>query len=314
MSKDTPNANIGDSMDQKSNILFAKKHIVENIYSSVKIEGLALTFPETAQIIENKDIKNYYNDEVDFVNDLKHTWQYIFTNINNTVDIQLLKNINRLAGKFTVINAGKIRYIWDEPIFVRGEHGEVVYTPPVPPKESVIDKELKDRYSIEDKTDAALELYLYIAKAQLFNDGNKRTASLICNMVLIQNGCGIFIVPNDLDLEFKRKLVSYYVNDDAESFKAFLKENCVFLPKEYSIGQKIQLLREKDNMSRAEFSDQFGITEDMLVMIEKDKVRPSQDIINKIAEHYEIDQSRLVESPDSPDSTVFSLESSTGRK
>lgn len=281
-------------MDKKTNILLAKKHIVENIYSSVRIEGLALTFPETAQIIENGGLREHNYDDVDFVNDLKHAWQYIFTNIDEPVSIDLVKKINSIAGKYTVINSGLIRCAWDEPIYVRGENGEAVYTPPVPPKESVIDKELKSRYDISDKTDAAFELYLYLSKSQLFNDGNKRTASLICNMVLIQNGCGLFIVPTDLDLEFKRNLVSYYVDDDANRFKAFLKENCLLVPKEYTFGEKLQLLREEDDLSRAELSNKLDISEDALLMIEKDKVFPSQDIIDKVSDYFEIDQSRLV--------------------
>ena len=71
-------------MDKVKNILLAKKYIVESIYSSVKIEGLALTFPETASIMENEGItkKDYTYDDVNFVNDLKHAWQFLFNSID----------------------------------------------------------------------------------------------------------------------------------------------------------------------------------------------------------------------------------------
>lgn len=280
-------------MNRNDNMLLAKKYIVESIYSSVKVEGLALTFPETEQILENKEINKYYNDDVDFVNDLKHAWQYVFNNIALPIDLNVVKTINRIAGKYTVINAGIIRTPWDDAIGVRGENGDIVYRPPIPQKESVINSEIIERYSLDDKTDSALELYMYLTKSQLFNDGNKRTANLICNMVLIQHGKGLFIVPPEMDYDFKKRLLNYYVDDDSEQFKSYLKSNCIFKPTEYTFGQKIQMLRERDNISRSELAKVIGTTEKNILLIEKDKVNISDDMLAALSSFFEVEEKLL---------------------
>ena len=284
-------------MDKIKNILLAKKYIVESIYSSVKIEGLALTFPETASIMENEGItkKDYTYDDVNFVNDLKHAWQFLFNSIDEPISFSLIKELHLNAGLHTVVNAGSVRRLWDEPIRVKGEHGETVYIPPFPPKESIIENDIQFRCNISDKVDCALELYMYLAKSQLFNDGNKRIAGLVCNMVLIQNGKGLFIVPVESDLDFKRRLVKYYVDDDKDSFKQYLRETCLFQPKEFTIGQKIQMLRENENLDRTELSAKLNITENELLQIEKDKVIPSEKLLNQIADYFEIDKESLIE-------------------
>ena len=170
-----------------------------------------------------------------------------------------------------------------------------MYIPPFPPKESIIENDIQFRCNISDKVDCALELYMYLAKSQLFNDGNKRIAGLVCNMVLIQNGKGLFIVPVESDLDFKRRLVKYYVDDDKDSFKQYLRETCLFQPKKFTIGQKIQMLRENENLDRTELSAKLDITENELLQIEKDKVIPSEKLLNQIADYFEIDVESLNE-------------------
>ncbi len=277
-------------MDIEKNILLAKKHIVENIYSSVRVEGLAITFPETEQILEDRSVKGRSHDELYFVNDLKHAWQYLLENVSEEIGIETVRKMNRLAGRFTVDNAGSIRSVWSEPIAVYGMKGELVYTPPVPKPAAVLDGEIRELCALPDKTDAALELYMYIAKSQLFNDGNKRTASLICNMALIQNGEGLFIIPPEKSLEFKTRLIDFYTSGKGHEFKEWLRGNCILKPKEYTLGQKIQMLRERLNLSRAEFAAMLNVSEETVLDIEKDRAEPPDEAVEVMADYFGIDK------------------------
>ena len=281
-------------MDVTQNILYAKKHIVENIYSSVKVEGLAMTFPETSVIIENGKLNGKSFDDVSFVNDLKHAWDYLLSHIEETITLETVKNMNRLSGKFTVINAGSIRSIADEPIGVIGDNGEVVWQPELPPKRETIDKNIREIYTLPDKKDAAVNLYLYLARGQFFNDGNKRTAALICNMVLIQNGEGIFLIPPDKSLEFKKLLVNFYINDDDAELKQFINANCIKRPAEYTLGQKLQLIREKNNISREEMAEILNISPQEQYEYEKDIVIPEKEITKKFADYFDMDADTLM--------------------
>ena len=280
-------------MDSAQNILMAKEHIVETIYSSVKIEGLGMTFPETSVILENGKLEGKTFDEVSFVNDLKHAWNYLFDHIDDQIDLELVKAFNRISGKYTVNNAGSIRSIFDEPVGIRGSRDDIVWTPDIPPRSSVINDEIIKKYSIPDRVDAAVELYIYLAKGQFFNDGNKRVASLVCNMTLIQSGEGLFIVPVEENLTFKELLINYYITDDPLRIKSFIKDKCIVKPSLKTTGQKIQILRERAGISREEMAQIIGVSSERMYEMERDK-NISEDVIRALAEYFEIEKEELI--------------------
>lgn len=213
-------------MDKKTNILLAKKYMVESIYRSANVEGVCMTFPETQTICEGMSVAGHSIDEINTVNDLKNAWKWIFENIDQPINIHTLKKINRIARKYTVINAGSIRTIYDEPIRVPLKDGNNFY-PELPGDENKIDDEIK-KITSKKTLLSALELFCYVCKRQYFNDGNKRTATLITNMYMIQNGFGILSIPIDKILVFYNALTDYYASDNArESLIDFLKTSCI---------------------------------------------------------------------------------------
>ena len=214
----------GRILDKKKNILLAKKYMVESIYRSANIEGIGVTFPETQTICDGMSVSGHSIDEINAVNDLKNAWRYIFNNIEQQyISIELIQTLNRICGKFTVINAGVIRDRYDEPIRVTLKNGENYY-PPVPDKKAV-ETELN---SILSNKDTALELFCYICKKQLFNDGNKRTATLTTNFYMIQNGEGILSIPPEKKLNFYNYLTDFYKdNTKKDVLKSFLAEYCI---------------------------------------------------------------------------------------
>lgn len=61
----------------------------------------------------------------------------------------------------------------------------------------------------------------------MFWDGNKRTSSLIANKILIENGAGIFTVSENKIYDFNIELNNYYNQDNKDTFKEFLYDNCI---------------------------------------------------------------------------------------
>jgi len=220
---------IGKDMDKdidiEKTLLLAKKYMVESIYRSANIEGIGMTFPETQVICEGLSVSGHTIDEINAINDLKNAWRWIFNNIDSSIDVQSLKTINRIAGKFTVINAGSIRDRYDEPIRVPLMNGEDYY-PPIPDPELINEELIK--LTSDSSIDNALELFCYVCKCQAFNDGNKRTATLITNLYMVQNGIGIFSIPVNLKLDFYNHLTAYYaLESEKENLKDFLLNNCI---------------------------------------------------------------------------------------
>lgn len=213
-------------MNKERNILLAKKYMVESIYRSANIEGIDMTFPETQTICDGMSVAGHTLDEINAVNDLKNAWRWIFQNIDNEIDIEALCQLNRISGKYTVINAGSIRDMYDEPIRVPLYDGKNYY-PPLPPSKKELDKEIKQ--IIDNKTlNSALNLFCFICKKQIFNDGNKRTATLIANMYMIQNGFGILSIPVDKKLDFYNALTKFYDNDNNRKYLlSFLENYCL---------------------------------------------------------------------------------------
>lgn len=216
-------------MDKSRNVLLAKKYMVESIYRSANIEGIGVTFPETQTICDGMSIAGHSVDDINAVTDLKNAWKWLFNHIDDEINLESLCQLNRLAGKYTVINAGSVRDMYDEPIRVPLFDGKDYY-PELPPPKTEIDAKIK-QLATNNTIDGALDLFCYICKAQLFNDGNKRTATLFANMFMIQNGLGIFSIPVSKKLEFYDALTHYYDNENnKDNLKIFLSENCLTGP------------------------------------------------------------------------------------
>lgn len=187
------------TMERQRNILLAKKYMVESIYRSANIEGIGMTFPETQTICDGMSISGHTIDEINAINDLKNAWKWLFQNIDNNINIDCLCALNRNTGNYPLL--------------------------PKPKEE--INKDIENIIKNKD-FNAAFELFCYVCKGQFFNDGNKRTATLITNMYMIQNGFGIFSIPVDKKLDFYNNLTLFYSDDVyKEQLINFLKEFCI---------------------------------------------------------------------------------------
>lgn len=61
-------------------------------------------------------------------------------------------------------------------------------------------------------------------------DGNKRTAQLIANDILIHSGEGILAVPIDAQGEFFGLLAAFYESSIPDELISFLRERCIEKP------------------------------------------------------------------------------------
>ncbi len=63
-------------------------------------------------------------------------------------------------------------------------------------------------------------------KAQIFNDGNKRTAVLFANHYLIKHGEGLLVIPENEVETFKKLLVDYYEDKEIGKTIDFMRRYC----------------------------------------------------------------------------------------
>ena len=203
------------------NLDFARVNMKASIYDQAVLEGVATTFPQTEDIIENGKVSGMTASDVQKVLNLKHAWEFIMDKdvISCPTDYYVLCHIARLVNEGFYLDGGRIRGV---PVTIGG----TTYIPPLP-IEQIVREEL-DRIlrGSGDEIETAIRLCLYCMKAQIFNDGNKRAAVIVANHYMIAHGQGLLVIPESVVPEFKRLLVAYYEDRDNGEITAFLREKC----------------------------------------------------------------------------------------
>lgn len=207
----------------QDNINYAKRNLIDSIWKEANLEGVGVTFPETQEIVEGRTVAGLTIKDTMVVNNLKHAWQFMFDTMDYPVDLQWISQLHYEIGRNDVVMYPGNRR--ESVVSIGGTE----WMPEIPSYEG-FKEAMENVLVIEDPTDRALEAFCVIARTQYFNDGNKRTAQLVANKILIENGCGVLAVPQK-DLEsFTAKLISYYESGDSDDLRAFLKDKALDCP------------------------------------------------------------------------------------
>jgi len=206
-------------MTQEQNIFYAKRNLVDYIWKSARMENIAVTYPDTDAIMKGARISNLTMDEVVTINNLKHAWQFILETLSYPTNYAFVCELNKKIGANLVYGAGSVRNM---PVNIGGTN----WIPDLP-IESIIKEEIEPIIQIESVTDRALTLVLYLMRKQIFLDGNKRTALMAGNHILISNGAGILTISVDLHSKFFTLLLDFYTSNDNREVKDFLYDNCI---------------------------------------------------------------------------------------
>lgn len=219
-------ANAGYSEDELSsdvinNIAFARANMKMNVYDQAVLEGVATSFPQTEEIIDNGKISGVTATDVQKILNLKHAWEFILDRdvIASRSDYYMLSHIARVVNEGFFAEGGRIRGV---PVTIGGSS----YVPPLP---NELDVKEKIREIIEESDEVintAIKLCLYCMKTQIFLDGNKRASVIFANHYLISHGGGFLVIPEKEVPEFKRLLVKYYEGEDIAVIADFMKKYC----------------------------------------------------------------------------------------
>ena len=209
------------SADVINNIAFARVNMKTNIYDQAVLEGVATSFPQTEEIIDNGKVSGMTATDVQKILNLKHAWEFILDKdvIASKSDYYMLSYIARLVNEGFFADGGRIRGI---PATIGGSS----YVPPIPSEIDVKDKITDIIEDDADVIDIAIKLCLYCMKTQIFLDGNKRASVIFANHYLISHGGGLLVIPEKEVPKFKNLLVKYYEGEDISIISDFMKKNC----------------------------------------------------------------------------------------
>lgn len=203
------------------NIDFARANMKANIYDQAVLEGVATSFPQTEEIIENGIVNGVTATDVQKILNLKHAWEFILDRdvVASKSDYYMLCHIARLVNEGFFTEGGRIRGV---PVTIGGSS----YVPPLPNEYDVKEKLNEITAKELDAVDIAIELCLYCMKTQVFLDGNKRASVIFANHYLISKGEGFLVIPEKEVPNFKKLLVKYYEGEDIQIIRTFMKEEC----------------------------------------------------------------------------------------
>ncbi len=208
------------SMTKEENKFVVKRNMVDYIWKSARLEGLDVTYPDIGAICNGLRAPSIKVEEIVTVNNLKHAWFYLLDNLDVTVNYSYICLLNKIiGGDNLIINAGFIREV---PVSIGGTSWK-----PDMPIEAQVKEEIAKILSIEEPTERAIILMLYLMRKQLFLDGNKRTSMLAGNQVMIADGCGIISVPIEYQPEFTKRLIEYYESGQMDQLKEFIYETSI---------------------------------------------------------------------------------------
>ncbi|MBD5097125.1 MAG: Fic family protein [Lachnospiraceae bacterium] len=203
------------------NLDFARANMKTNIYDQAVLEGVATSFPQTEDIIENGKVNGVSATDVQKILNLKHAWEFILDRdvIQSETNYYMLCHIAKLVNEGFFYDGGRIRGI---PVTIGGS----TYVPPIPIESVVVERIDEIRSQDKNAVDIAIELCLYCMKTQVFTDGNKRASVIFANHYLIAHGEGFIVIPEKDVSEFKKLLVAFYEGEAIEVIGNFMRERC----------------------------------------------------------------------------------------
>lgn len=208
------------NMSKEDNIFFAKRKLVDNIYKSANLEGIAVTFADTYSFVNNVNNGKISVDDMLKLKGLKDSWEYVLNNIDEELTIDYIKKIHFEVCKGS--NVSPLGEFRDKGVGITGTSWR-----PNLPSECNYEEELEKLKKIPQDLERCISIFCWIQRSQMFIDGNKRVANLIANKEMIRNGQGIIAVPVEKIGEYLTKLINYYETNDMSEIKMWIYNTCI---------------------------------------------------------------------------------------
>ena len=207
-------------LTKEYNLSLARKMLASNIYNSARLEGINITYEDTKKVLEGVNVPSLRLDEINCILNLRDAWNFTLSNIDTDITLDFICKVNSFVSRNESLEWGVLRT-------GKGGINGVAYIPDIPNREDVITN-INEILKEENITSRSLNLMLHLMRSQIFWDGNKRTAILVANKLLISNGCGIISVKEDDINEFNKLLTEYYNTGNKDKIIPFLYDKCIF--------------------------------------------------------------------------------------
>lgn len=199
----------------------ARQHLTLLIHTEARFEGVTTTWAQTEAIMAGRVIDGVPANDVNVIQLLQAGWQELLGS-PAPASLELAQKLNAIVARDDALAPGDFRTGQGSVTLPNGD--EVV--PPavdLAQEQAFWDRVVNDPE--RSATDKALTVIFHCMRGQLFWDGNKRTATLLANKLMIDHGVGLINVPLDRWSEWHRLIADYYRTGEMETLKRWTYEN-----------------------------------------------------------------------------------------
>lgn len=214
-----------------------KKNLAHYVYNTLTLlENNPSTLPQTELILEGYSVQGLSIDDLlqvkHFGDAAKSIIQKIETNSFNE-SLDTLREIHSLVAKEKALEWGIFR---KHQVHIGG----CEYIPPSPNEiNEILEKGISEINQINNALERGIKAFAFFSKTQPFYDGNKRTAILYMNGVLLKNGFYPLFVPINLKNELNISIHQLYDNNLILPLVETFKKSCeVLWPEKIDYGER----------------------------------------------------------------------------
>ena len=244
-------------------LFIAEKLRAQFVFDMAQMEGNTATYPQVETIVCGTSVAGLSVSETRQIDNINRGWQALIEDlrlkrfqINKLVAIEYNKLVSESENR---LGFGGFR---NAPVAIGGTS----YTPPTPLDLNSCWDELVARCrALEDNSlEQSLLLYAEMARNQFFGDGNKRTALLMMNGNLIQNGLCPITITKSREVEYRTALIGYYESPEQHrtQFFDFLKQEQQTMLKRW--GYEIQDVNKSELDKTIDANPKEGFTKHKL--------------------------------------------------
>lgn len=196
-----------------------KKMLPEYVWDITQLEDNPMTFLDVQTLLQGTTVGGYrVEDQVQVLNQcsaLKELSE-IIAKQGGVLSRPFVQHLHSLVAKEEALTWGKFR---------EGEVriGGTDHIPPlVEQLDHVFEEQINVIQTLTNPVEQALIYFLWASMSQFFYDGNKRTARLVMNFILMRHGYYYLAVPADKKDEFNGNMVDFYNTKKADPMIQFL--------------------------------------------------------------------------------------------
>jgi hypothetical protein len=186
-------------LTKDQNRRFARQNFVNLVHTNSRFEDITTTLPQTQTIMDGLGVDGIPIDDINIMVRLKRGWQFI-TASDEPLTLDFERQINAIVtGRNSTELAEK--------------------------ESNFLTALMQDTH--RSATDKALTLLYHNMRQQLFWDGNKRTATLAANKIMIDHGVGLINVPLNLWPHWNELISAYYHSGAMTEIKQWTYDHAI---------------------------------------------------------------------------------------